>query len=87
VLEVDLLGGYSPAAGTVFDLMDFGSFSSSAYTFDFSHAPLAPGLSWDTSRFATTGQISVTVPEPTTLALLAAAGLGLAGWAWRRRKA
>jgi hypothetical protein len=26
------------------------------------------------------------VPEPSTLVLLAAAGLGLAGWVWQRRK-
>ncbi len=31
-------------------------------------------------------QVSGVVPEPSTFALLATAGLGLTGWAWRRRK-
>jgi hypothetical protein len=85
VLEVDLAGGYHPALGSSFDLMDFGSLTASGYAFDFSHAPLDSGLAWDTSRFAATGEISV-VPESGTLALLAAGVLGLAGWAWKRRK-
>jgi hypothetical protein len=30
--------------------------------------------------------VATVVPEPSTLALLTAAGLGLAGWAWRRKQ-
>jgi hypothetical protein len=46
---------------------------------------LSNGLSWDTSNLYSNGTISV-VPEPSTLALFAASALGLAGYAWRKRK-
>ena len=66
--------------------MDFGSFANNGYTFDFSHAALPAGLTWDTAAFATTGSIGV-VPEPGTLALLGMAGLGVLTCVWRQRVA
>ena len=80
-LRVTLAGGFAPALGDTFDLMDFGRFVSAGYAFDLTAAPLAEGLSWDTSSFAATGAISV-VPEPATVSLLALGAL----LATRRRR-
>ena len=78
------LEGYAPASGDSFDLMDFGGFVNNGYTFDFSHATLPTGLTWDTASFASTGSIGV-VPEPGTLALLGVAALGVLTCVWRQR--
>ena len=67
-LDVVLLDGFQPQAGESFQLFDgqlSGSFSQ------VSLPALNNGLSWDTSNLDATGTISV-VPEPSTLALLAA---------------
>ena len=66
---------YTASGGDTFDIADFASFSG-APTFDFSNAPLEPGLAWDVSGFSTNGVISV-VPEPQSaiLGLLGAAGI------------
>jgi hypothetical protein len=46
---------------------------------------LPAGYSWDTSQLYTTGDVTV-VPEPASLALLAAGVTGVVGWRWRRRR-
>jgi hypothetical protein len=89
-IAIKLLAGYVPAAGDHFNLLSFGNFSESGYAFDLSQAFLAPGLAWDTSGFSSDGGISVvTIPEPSSLALL---GIGVSGlfaylWPQRRRRA
>jgi hypothetical protein len=88
VIAVELLDGYSPAAGDVFDIMDFASLTNNGYTFDWTNAALSPGLAWDTTAFATTGSIGVIeVPEPSTLMLLGIAAIGWFFHIRRRRKA
>ena len=49
---------YAPVAGATFQIVNAGSISGSP-VFDFSAAALANGLFWDTSTFATTGEIKV----------------------------
>ena len=56
-----------------------GTFSAGT---DIDLPSLGTGLSWDTSRFATTGAIAV-LPEPSRALLLL---LGLLGLAFRRRR-
>jgi hypothetical protein len=83
-LNVVLDGAYSPTNGKTFDLFDWGQTGNLTSTFsnvDFSLAPLASGLSWDTTNLYTQGIIAV-VPEPAALSLLAVGGL----LALRRRR-
>lgn len=69
VVEVTLLPGFVPTAGSSFDLINFGNVFGE---FDQLRLPGLPrGLEWDSSAFASTGVISV-IPEPTALGLLAA---------------
>lgn len=56
------LDGYVPVLGNAFDIADAASISG-APSFDFSAAPLAIGLAWDTSAFAATGVIMVTTAD------------------------
>ena len=85
VLDVDLLNGFSPSAGEIYYLFN-GQTSGS-----FSHVvlpSLGNGLSWNTSNLYADGTISVTsVPEPSSLALLAAGAISLVGCGLRRRRA
>ena len=81
-LDVVLLNGFQPQAGESFQLFD-GQLSG---TFDQVTLPaLSNGLSWNTSNLDATGTISVT-PEPSSLVLLAASGVGLLGYGLRRRR-
>jgi T5SS/PEP-CTERM-associated repeat protein len=83
-LQVVLDGAYSPTNGKSFDLFDWGQTGDLTTTFsnvDFTLAPLATGLSWDTQNLYTQGIIAV-VPEPAALSLLAVGGL----LALRRRR-
>jgi len=82
MLEVDLLGDFTPSAGQRFNFFDG---NTEGHFARFTLPVLGNGLSWNTSSLYSTGEISV-VPEPSTLALLSIAGIGLVGWAWRRRK-
>ena len=81
-----VLDGYDPVSGDSFSLMSFGSFADDGYEFDLSQAELTSGLMWDTTAFATTGSISVVVPEPAALALLGFGCIGLLAFTRRRRK-
>ncbi|MEO5713765.1 MAG: autotransporter-associated beta strand repeat-containing protein [Luteolibacter sp.] len=58
-IKVTLLGGYSPAVNTVFDLADAAI--AGTPVFDFTAAALGAGLTWDTTAFATDGTIKVVV--------------------------
>ncbi|MBI5397172.1 MAG: PEP-CTERM sorting domain-containing protein [Verrucomicrobia bacterium] len=80
ILNVSLINGFNPQATNTFDLFDFGSMAG---IFNSVNLPaLNPGLSWDTSKLYTAGEIAV-VPEPSTYALM---GVGLAALAWRRKR-
>ncbi|MBA3483817.1 MAG: hypothetical protein H0T51_18590 [Pirellulales bacterium] len=57
-LEVSLLGGFSPAAGDAFDLLDFSSMTG-AFTLDL--PALAAGLQWDATHLASSGVLAVAV--------------------------
>jgi autotransporter-associated beta strand protein len=62
-ISLALINGFNPSVSNSFRIATFTSFVDNSYTFDFSGAALAPGLSWDTSGFASSGVIAV-VPEP-----------------------
>ena len=58
-LDVDLLGGYSPAAGSTFNILDLGTLAG---TFDTLDLPaLSAGLMWNASQLYITGALSVTL--------------------------
>jgi autotransporter-associated beta strand protein len=83
-LNIVLTGGFNPAAGNSFDILDF---SSATGSFALQLPALGTGLAWNTATLLTNGTISVTaalatVPEPTGAALLLAAA---AAFARRRR--
>jgi hypothetical protein len=72
-LTITLGSTYDPLAGDTFQLFSFGS---STGTFaDLVLPTLANGLEWDASGLYSNGSIQV-VPEPSTLALVAAFALG-----------
>jgi T5SS/PEP-CTERM-associated repeat protein len=74
-INVVLVDGFEPQAGTVFNLFDWGAVSGA---FDLIDLPkINSGLGWDTSQLFTNGTLSVVVPEPTcaTLLIVAAGGL------------
>lgn len=56
-VKVILVGGYVPASGAIFDLVDATITGTPA--FDFTAATLPVGMSWDTTAFATNGTITV----------------------------
>jgi autotransporter-associated beta strand protein len=62
-ISLALINGFNPSVSNSFQIATFTSFVDNSYTFDFSGASLAPGLSWDISGFASSGVIAV-VPEP-----------------------
>jgi len=82
-LDIDLIGGFSPEMGDVFQLLNWdnktGNFG------DVSLESLTGGLSWDTSNLGSSGFIQA-VPEPAAYSLLAS--LMSLGWAicGRRRR-
>jgi len=76
-LEVVLLDGYEPEAGTSFNILDFGSLLGD---FDVVSLPdLSEGLSWNQSDLYANGSLSVTVvPEPAGLVLVLLVAIGMA---------
>jgi MYXO-CTERM domain-containing protein len=82
--DVDLIGGFNPAAGNSFDVLDFLS-ASGSYTL--SLPSLGAGLAWNTASLLNTGTISVvaavvSVPEPSSLVM----GAGMLALAAMRRR-
>jgi autotransporter-associated beta strand protein len=57
ILNVSLVGGFTPSAGSIFNLFDWSSVAGSFNTLNL--ATLPGGLSWDTSQLYTTGVLSV----------------------------
>lgn len=60
-LAVDFIGGFVPAAGQSFDLLDWdASITPNFSGIDYSLLPTLPvGLAWNTSAFAATGTLSI----------------------------
>jgi len=86
-LDVELLdlgdGPFNPRSGNVFDIFDWGTLGGKFTNVNL--PPLKSGLSWDTSELYLTGRLAVvTVPEPSTLVLLAASVVALLAFAYRR---
>lgn len=77
---VVLTNGFAPSAGQTFKVVDAGAYSGTNVTFDFSLAPLSPGLAWDTSTFLADGTLRVATSGPIELDCdLAFVGVDLAG--------
>jgi T5SS/PEP-CTERM-associated repeat protein len=81
-IRVTLVGLYVPSFGHSFQIVNAGTFDLAGIFFNFSSAPLTPGLSWDTDAFALNGTISV-IPEPSVAGLL---GLGSLLFLRRQRR-
>lgn len=87
-VSVQLVDGFMPSAGDIFDILDFGTLTN-GFTLDL--PSLADGLSWDTSLLPTQGILSVRgialVPEPSAAHTMGLALLALNAWQVRRKKA
>jgi hypothetical protein len=86
MLQVVFINDFAPAAGDSFDILNWGSLNG---TFNTVNLPaLSDGLAWDLSALYTNGTLTVVVPEPATLGLLAFAGClaALAAWQAARRR-
>jgi fibronectin-binding autotransporter adhesin len=91
-IDVNLVNGFVPATGDKFDILTTTTGITAdldSLTFDFSDASLAPAQYWIKSILGSSGgpqvlELTVGVPEPSTLLL---AGLGLVGFvAFGRRR-
>ena len=83
-LDVTLINGFNPQAGSSFDLFDFNPAIKTG-SFGAVNLPgLQPGLSWDTSALQTLGTIAV-IPEPSASVLVTVGFLSLIGRSRRRR--
>jgi len=83
ILNLVIIDGFMPTAGNTFLIFNGSTPGFDAGSFQVT-TNLAEGLSWDTNSLASTGYVTV-VPEPSTWALLAAAGAVLV--IFRRRRA
>jgi hypothetical protein len=86
-MKVSLINAFSPSLGDQFLLyqgVSGGSFAGTFSGFNYTMAPLAPGLAWDTSLLYTNGILQVVnaIPEPTTLSMAAIFGIAM----FRRRR-
>jgi len=64
VIEVELIGGFAPALGDTFDLLNWDAGTTPNFTgITFDLPTLAGGLVWSFSNFATDGTIKVVAPE------------------------
>jgi hypothetical protein len=83
-IEFDFLNGFMPQIGQIYTLIAYESFSGTfdSYTID----NLSPYFTADITYGADDVQVSFTevTPEPASIALMLA-GLGVIGFAWRRR--
>lgn len=84
-ISVSFAGGYTPALGHAFDLLDWSGVSGLSTTqLNLSTAGFDPSWAWDTSQFTINGTLSVVlVPEPSRIATLA---VGLSVALRRRRR-
>ncbi len=57
-LSVSLLSGYSPAAGAIFDILDWGTLTGTFSTLQL--PPLTGSLAWNTTGLYTDGVLAVT---------------------------
>jgi hypothetical protein len=72
-LDVSFINAFNPSDGDSFDLLDFASLTG---TFGTLNLPaLGGGLLWDTTQLYSAGVLSVTVPEPSVITLLAWAAI------------
>jgi len=83
-LMVELISGFTPSAGDVFQLFDSDQLLGAFATL--SLPQLSGGLSWDTSSLYIDGTIQAVVPEPSSLALAGMAIVGCCLLARRRRR-
>jgi hypothetical protein len=81
-IRVTLFGLYVPAFGHSFQIVNAGTIDLASLLFDFTNAPLSPGLTWSTDSFEVNGIISV-IPEPSVVCFL---GLGSLLFLRRQRK-
>ncbi len=82
-LSVSFVNGFTPTAGTQFDILDWASMTGTFATIDL--PPLSSGMSWNTTQLYTSGMLTA-VPEPASALLLTTASL-LVGMASRRKRA
>ena len=84
VWTIALIDGFVPSENDMFDLFDAATVDAGGFdvSTDLILPGLGGGLSWDTSAFTTSGQLSV-IPEPATALL---GGLGLLALLRRRRE-
>jgi autotransporter-associated beta strand protein len=77
-LKVVFLNGFTPAAGSSFNLFDWGSASGSFNSFDL--PTLASGLAWNTSALYTSGTLSVVSNPPPVLSIVSQGPTVLLAW-------